>query len=86
MRSEYIVALKCGESDFHFIPRTSDGWYNKCGTQKGCFVPKGCVLDDTWCTMKAGDSGPELVPVEKGGIEYTYETIFIAIRKGWDRS
>lgn len=79
---EFRVAMKCGPDDYHFIRQLSDGtWYNKSGTGTGLLIPVDYILygpfgDGTWYgySEEYGLSYPA----------YTYETIYFAVRIGWD--
>jgi len=47
----YVVAMMCGETDFHFIRLDEKGWYNKSGFDSnvgGCYVPFSMVHTDIW--------------------------------------
>ena len=79
---EFRVALKCGLVDYHFIRQLDDGtWYNKSGNGTGVVIPEEYVIngpygDGAWWgyTAEQGISLPR----------YTYETIYFAVRVGWD--
>ena len=79
---EFRVAMKCGPTDYHFIRQLSDGtWYNKSGTTTGMLIPANAVEygifgDGKWYGLSV-EYGISL-PV------YTYETIYFAVRMGWD--
>ena len=82
---EYRVALKCGPTDYHFICEYESGWYNKSGTKKGLYVDKSVVMADVWQARWLDRFGVERVgdPIE-GYPLYTYETIYFAVKVGWD--
>ena len=79
---EYRVAMKCGPTDYHFIRQLDDGtWYNKSGNDVGFIVSSSYVATGlngkgNWFYLFADNSID--YPV------YTYETIYFAIKKGWD--
>ena len=85
---EYLVALKCGAEDYHFIRLTPDGWYNKSGLLPGCYVPQQFVENEIWLPMRPDQTrlGIALITPQQGGIVYDDETIYFAIKEGWDKS
>ena len=82
---EYRVALKCGPTNYHFIREYEGGWYNKSGTKKGLYVDKSVVMADVWYARWLDRYGVVQVgdPREDYPI-YTYETIYFAVKVGWD--
>ena len=80
---EYRVAIKCGYSDYHYIRQDETGWYNKSGTLLGSYVPEDFVAADVWYPVRGlSDGGYEIL--DYVGIIYDSETIYVAIKKGWD--
>ena len=80
-KDEFRVAMKCGQIDYHFIRQLEDGtWYNKSGRTIGTYATVEDVMANTWTSIymknderRYGDIGL-----------YTYETIYFAVRIGWD--
>ena len=78
---EFRVAIKCGLTDFHFIRQLDDGtWYNKTGDAVGVPIPVEYVLYGPFANGYWYGYTPEgfCYPV------YIYETIYFAVKKGWD--
>ena len=79
--NEYKVAMKCGPVDYHFIRLDNDGWFNKSGTTAGAYIDQSIVEQDTWYPI-VGINGDPLVI--KGSTYYDDETIYFAVKVGWD--
>ena len=79
---EFRVAMKCGPTDYHFIRQLDDGtWYNKSGLTTGLPIPEEYIVNGPFgngiwygYSVEYGISFPF----------YTDETIYFAIKKGWD--
>ncbi len=81
MQDEFLVAIKCGPTDYHFIRLTSNGWYNKSeGNYSGLYIDEEWVRNDTWMAMAIINGS-----VYVGEPYYTYETIYFAVKVGWDK-
>ena len=78
---EFMVAMKCGPWDYHFIRLTENGWYNKSGTTKGLYVDQTIVESDTWFAMWSNNGQYYCDP----SIYYDDETIYFAVKVGWDK-
>lgn len=78
---EYLVAMRTGPNDFHFIRKDSNGWYNKTGKKEGMYVSKEYVLGETWYPrwMQNG------VIRESRETFYDDKIIYAAIKIGWDK-
>ena len=79
---EYMVALKCGPTDFHFIRRTEQGWYNKSGLAEGVYIPESIVKQDIWYAMYS-ENGQMYFSDQ---YYYDDETYYLALKKEWDKS
>ena len=78
---EYRVALKCGPEDYHFIRQYNNNiWYNKSGTTTGCFVYQSVVESAVWYAMYRTKYGV----IRDSSIYYDDETIYFAVKVGWD--
>ena len=79
---EFKVAMKCGATDYHFIRLTPNGWYNKSGKKyDGLYVDHSYVISNVWyprwiCFGFEGSSS----------IIYDDETIYFAVKVGWDEA
>ena len=73
--------MKCGPVDYHFIRLDNDGWFNKSGTTAGAYIDQSIVEQDTWYPI-VGINGDPLVI--KGSTYYDDETIYFAVKVGWD--
>ena len=78
---EYMVAMKCGPTDYHFIRSTGNGWYNKSGTAPGLYVPQSVVTSAIWHPMYMENG--QVVVVDDA--KYDDETIYFAVKIGWDK-
>ena len=81
-KNEYKVALKCGKNDYHFIRLYGNKWYNKSGSLPGLYVNQSVVAGDIWYPMWAYNGRVYIVPPTEGC--YDDETIYFAVREGWD--
>ena len=80
---EYVVVMRCGPNDFHFIRLTPEGWYNKSGTTGGLYVDEEVVFSKTWYG-RGIINGVEYV-IDSIRYEHDpYGTIYFAIKEGWD--
>ena len=77
---EFKVAMKCGPSDYHFIRLDDVGWYNKSGTMPGLYVNQEVVTSDIWYGMWDNNGK---VRVSRFTF-YDDETIYFAVKVGWD--
>ena len=74
--------MKCGPADYHFIRQLDDGtWYNKSGKATGLPISVDYIINGPY-----GDGNWYGYSVELGITFpiYTDETIYFAVRKGWD--
>lgn len=78
--NEFKVALKCGPFDYHFIRQDSVGWYNKSGEMPGLYIEQSLVECGKWYPMFMVDG----IPFTDHRIYYDDETIYFAVRIGWD--
>ncbi len=78
---EFKVAMKCGPIDYHFIRLDGDSWYNKSGTAPGLYIDQKLVEADIWYAMWMQDGQAYM-----GLPYYNYETIYFAVKVGWDES
>ena len=79
--NEYMVALRCGPNDYHFIRRDSYGWFNKSGTLlEGIYVSESYIAGEIWyCTgIEMGNL------ITNHLLYYDSEPIFFAVKKEWD--
>ena len=77
---EFKVAMKCGPNDYHFIRLTKNGWYNKSGSvYPGMYVDKSVVEKDIWSALAIING-----ELYNGEPYYTDETIYFAVKVGWD--
>ena len=79
---EFRVALKCGPMDYHFIRQDENGWYNKSGAGAGLYVNESVVTSDVWYAMWAENGTAYYSP----DVYYDDETIYFAVKIGWDKS
>ena len=77
---EFKVAMKCGPFDYHFIRLDGGGWYNKSGTAPGLFIDQSFVTSDIWCAIWTYNGMIFYDP----GMFYDDETIYFAVKIGWD--
>ncbi len=79
---EFMVAMKCGPTDYHFIRQLSDGsWYNKSGTTIGTYATVDDVTGSTWHAIYMSNG---VRTYGKGNPVYNDETIYFAVKVGWD--
>ena len=76
---EFKVAIKCASSDYHFIRLDDTGWYNKSGLAPGLYIDQSIVENDIWFAMWMNGNQCYYSPPY-----YNDETIYFAVRKGWD--
>jgi len=81
---EFMVALKCGPSDYHFIRLDGNHWYNKSGTAPGLYIDQSLVVADTWFAIWMNNGQAYMGDPRYGYPYYDDETIFFAIKAGWD--
>ena len=79
-KDEFKVAMKCGATDYHFIRLTENGWYNKSGTAPGVYIDQSFVTADIWYPMWGNGNQIYIENVPY----YNYETVYFAVRIGWD--
>ena len=79
--NEFKVAMKCGALDYHFIRFNGDQWYNKSGTLPGVYISQSDVEAEVWYPMYMVNG--KLVKDTR--YPYSYETIYFAVKVGWDR-
>ena len=82
----YKVALMCGDTDYHFIRLTEDGWHNKSGAESwfpGCYVTENMVANNKWYPVGLIDGKPTVL---KNNTVYYNEDgpLYFEIRIGWD--
>ena len=84
---EFKVALKCGPMDYHFIRLDAGGWYNKSGTTTGLYISQSVVEADVWYAMWSNSNGRAYMgnPAYGGYPYYGDETIYFAVKVGWDK-
>ncbi len=78
--NEYLVALKCGKTDFHFARLDENGWYYKCGTAQGLYVSQSYIEGEKWYSMWIDEKGKTVY----GDTCYDDDTIYFVIKEGWD--
>ena len=78
---EFMVAMKCGPSDYHFIRLTENGWYNKSGTTNGLYIDQAIVESSIWYAMWSNNGKAHIYP----NVYYDDETIYFAVKVGWDK-
>ena len=78
---EYMVAMKCGPTDFHFIRLTENGWYNKSGTEQGLYVSQSTVENNIWYPMYIENNQT----IVRNDTIYNDETIYFAVKIRWDK-
>ena len=82
----YKVAMMCGNTDFHFIRLTEDGWFNKSGAESsfpGCYITEEMVERNTWYPVGLLNGRPTIL---KNNTKY-YDAdgpLYFQIRIGWD--
>ena len=82
--NEFKVAMKCGPTDYHFMRLTENGWYNKSGTAPGLYVNQGVVSADVWYAMWTNNGQTYVGNPQRGYPYYDDETIYFAVKTGWD--
>ena len=82
--NECKVALRCGQTDYHFIRETENGWYNKSGTYGGLYVSEEYVLGDEWYAQGYHPYTGNFV--EDKNTCYTGRIIYYALRVDWDEN
>ncbi len=75
---EFMVAMKCGPSDYHFIRLTENGWYNKSGITNGLYVDQAIVESSIWYAMWSNNGQSYYYP----NVYYDDETIYFAVKVG----
>ena len=77
---EYMVALRCGPQDYHFIRKDENGWFNKVGLDPGYYIDESIFTKDIW---RFG-----YIEEGFGYLEHTTyyegEIIYFAVKVGWD--
>ena len=81
---EFKVALKCGPTDYHFIRLDGDGWYNKSGEAPGLYIHQSMVEGDIWYSIWEYNGQVYVGDPRYGFPFYNYETIYFAVKVGWD--
>ena len=81
---EFKVALKCGPMDYHFIRLDGDKWYNKSGTAPGLYIDQSVVTGDIWYAMWMNNGQAYVGDPRYGYPYYNDETIYFAVKLGWD--
>ena len=81
---EFKVALKCGPMDYHFIRLDGDEWYNKSGTAPGLYIDQSVVAGDIWYAMWMNNGQAYVGDPRYGYPYYNDETIYFAVKVGWD--
>ena len=81
---EYMVALRCGEMDYHFIRLDDSGWYNKSGPLAGIYIDRSDVLQKTWYPITIKNGKKKVRDTGFGLSYYEGATIYFAVKKGWD--
>ena len=81
---EFKVAMKCGPMDYHFIRLDNVGWYNKSGTTSGLYIDQSFVAGDIWLAMAMINGHPWIGDPRLGYPYYDDETIYFAVKVGWD--
>ncbi len=83
---EYMVAMKCGPYDYHFIVYDNGIVYNKQGTSEmviGCTID--CINNDIWYPHFHTDEQVAMYrqALEGSEVYYDDETIFFSIKRNW---
>ena len=81
---EFKVALKCGPMDYHFIRLDGDEWYNKSSTAPGLYIDQSVVAGDIWYAMWMNNGQAYVGDPRYGYPYYNDETIYFAVKVGWD--
>ena len=81
---EFKVALKCGPMDYHFIRLDGDKWYNISGTAPGLYIDQSVVTGDIWYAMWMNNGQAYVGDPQYGYPYYNDETIYFAVKVGWD--
>ena len=77
---EFRVAMKCGPMNYHFIRLDNGGRYNKSGTAPGLFIDQRIVAGDIWYAMWMNNGKAYYSP----NVYYDDQTIYFAVKVGWD--
>lgn len=79
------IQQACGPADYHFIRLTEDGWYNKSGKiYQVLYVDQSIVSGNMWYEMCESNGKVYIGDPRYGYLYYDDETIYFAIKKGWD--
>ena len=83
---EYMVAMKCGPYDYHFIVYDKGAVYNKQGTTDiviGCTID--CINCDVWYPHFHTDEqiAKYCQALEGSAVCYDDETIFYSVKRNW---
>lgn len=81
---EFNVAIKCGPTDYHFIPLGGDKWYNKSGTAEGLYIDQSLVAGEVWFAMFMYNGKAYVGNPQHGYPFYHDETTYFAVKVGWD--
>jgi len=81
---EYMVALKCGPYDYHFIPFDGERWYDKPGRNTGFYVDQSFIEAEIWYTWYMEEGTVKSADLKWGYLYYDDETIYFAVKVGWD--
>ena len=81
---EFKVAMKCGPMDYHFIRLDDNGWYNKSGTLQGLYIDQSIVSGDIWYAIWMNNNKAYIGDPNYGFPYYNDETIYFAVKVGWD--
>ena len=85
----YVVAMMCGDSDYHFVRYIGNGlWYNKSGYDVrigGCYLTTDVVNSNTWYAY--GSIGGNVYRFDRPGDPVYHNDngpLYFAVRIGWD--
>ena len=82
---EYLVALKCGQTDYHFARYIGNGyWSYKCGKQPNYPILQKLIMKDTWYVIYDVNGVATIGDPNLGFPVYDDETIFFAISEEWN--
>ena len=77
--------MKCGPTDYHFIRQLSDGsWYNKSGNAIGTYATAADVTASIWNAIYMLNGVRTYGNPGLGHPVYMDETIYFAVKVGWD--
>ena len=79
---EYLVAMRVGSGDYHFIRFDGTGWYNKSGHEFGVYIDADRVTADYWYVVTVGYDGIEH-PDDPYITVYGGEIIYFAVKEDW---